>query len=304
MPSHFVGRRTMRTVSAVALALGTGISAPLLFAGTAGAAGSAASSATAAFSPTDHGILYTAAPGQTNKVTVTASKSTGKVSYLIDDAASINAGEGCSYPDSADHTKVSCSVETLESQDPYPTLLLNLGDGNDTVSYDNTGDETYYFARADLGPGNDTWKHIGGVDGNAVIGGTGDDNLTMGDYGTAAGGDGKDTIHTRKGGIAQGGNQNDVIYAEGEESAVEGGAGDDEIHGGAGRQTLNGDDGNDKIYGGDGGDFMYGGKGNDILYGNGGNDTIYGNSGDDELYGGPGQDVLSGGPGHNIVRQD
>ncbi|ATL28487.1 calcium-binding protein [Streptomyces formicae] len=303
MSSNFTGRRALRTVSAAALAISAGISAPLLLAGSAGAATSAAP-ATAAFSSSDHGIVYTAAPGQTNKVTVTATKSTGKVSYLIDDAVSIKAGEKCSYPDSADHTKVSCSVETLESQDPYATLLLNLGDGNDTVGYDNKGDETYYFARADLGPGKDTWKHIGGDDGNAVLGGTGDDTLTMGNYGTAAGGDGKDTIRIEQDGIAAGGNQNDVIYAEGEESIVEGGAGDDEIHGGAGRQHLKGDDGDDELHGGSGADFMYGGKGNDVLYGDSGNDTIYGNSGDDGLFGGSGQDVLSGGPGRDIVRQD
>ncbi|MFJ2772003.1 calcium-binding protein [Streptomyces sp. NPDC087300] len=293
-------------MSAVALAVSAGISAPLLFAGSAGAAGSAgsAASATAGVGEGDREVVYTAAPGQANKVSVTATKSTGKVTYLIDDAVTIDAGAGCSYPDAADHTKVSCSVDTLESQDPYPALQLMLGDGNDSVSYDNAGGESYYFARADLGPGNDTWKHTNGIDGNAVLGGTGDDDITVGENGTAAGGDGKDTIHAGAGGIAQGGNQNDVIYSEGEESAVEGGAGDDEIHGGAGRQHLNGDDGNDTIYGGAGDDFMYGGKGNDILYGNSGNDTIYGNSGDDQLYGGPGQDVLSGGPGRNVVHQD
>ncbi|MGW5861506.1 calcium-binding protein [Streptomyces sp. NPDC055239] len=285
------------------LALGTALAAPLFLAGTAGAA---APEATAAFSPSDHGILYTAASGQINKVTVTASISEGseEITYVIDDAVPVSAGDGCSYPDGADRTKVSCKVATLETQDPYATLKLALGDRDDTVAYDNATDQTYYFASADLGDGKDTWTRTGSVDGNSVKGGAGDDNLTVGVAGVVSGGDGKDTIRAGAGSIAQGGNDNDTIYSDGDDSAVDGGAGDDVIQGGAGRQNLSGGDGNDTIRGAAGGDYIYGGKGNDVLYGDSGNDTIYGNSGDDELYGGTGTDTLSGGPGRNVVHQD
>ncbi|MEV0116938.1 calcium-binding protein [Streptomyces sp. NPDC050844] len=285
------------------LALGTGLAAPFLLAGTAGAD---TPSATAAFSASDHAILYTAASGQTNKVTVTASKSGGseEITYVIDDEVPVSAGDGCSHPDGSDGTKVSCTVATLESQDPYATLKLALGDGDDTVAYDNTTDQTYYFASADLGDGKDTATHTGGVDGNSVRGGAGDDNLSVGVAGVVGGGDGDDTLHATDGSIAQGGNDNDTIYSDGEDSAVDGGAGNDVIQGGAERQNLSGGDGNDTIRGGTGNDVLYGGTGNDVLYGNSGDDTIYGNSGDDELYGGPGRDTLSGGPGRNIVHQD
>ncbi|MFC8126306.1 calcium-binding protein [Streptomyces sp. NPDC057302] len=285
------------------LALGAGLAGPFLL---AGAAAAAVPEASAAFSESDHGILYTAASGQTNKVTVTASKSAGteKITYVIDDAVPVRAGDGCSYPDSADRTKVSCAVATLETQDPYATLKLALGDGDDTVAYDNTTDQAYYFASADLGLGKDTWTHTGDVDGNSVSGGEGDDSLSVGVAGVALGGDGNDTIHAGEGSIAQGGNNNDTIYSNGAESAVDGGAGNDVIQGGAERQSLSGGDGNDTIRGGAGDDYLYGGKGNDTLYGDSGNDTIYGNSGDDKLYGGAGQDTLSGGPGTNVVHQD
>ncbi|MEV0522288.1 calcium-binding protein [Streptomyces sp. NPDC050439] len=303
MPSHLIRHRVVRTASAVTLALGTGLAAPFLLAGTAAAA---APEATAAISASDHAIVYTAAVGQTNKATVTASRSEGseEITYVIDDVIAINAGEGCSYPDSADRTAVSCTVATLETQDPYATLKLALGDGDDTFAYDNTTDQTYYFASADLGIGKDTATHTGGVDGNSVLGGAGDDDLTVGEAGVVLGGDGNDTIHAASGSIAQGGNNNDTIYSEGEEAAVDGGAGNDVIQGGAERQNLSGGDGNDTIRAGAGDDFVYGGKGNDTLYGNSGNDTMYGNSGDDKLYGGAGQDTLSGGPGTNVVRQD
>ncbi|MGW7071052.1 calcium-binding protein [Streptomyces sp. NPDC054855] len=303
MPSHLIRRRIIRTTSAVTLALGTGLAAPFLLAGTAGAA---APEATAAFSASDHAIVYTAATGQTNKVTVTASMSEGseEITYVIDDAVAINAGEGCSYPDSADRTHVSCTVATLETQDPYATFKLGLGDGDDTFTYDNSTDQTYYFASADLGAGKDVATHTGSVDGNSVIGGAGDDDLSVGEAGVVLGGDGNDTLHAAGGSIAQGGNDNDTIFSEGDEAAVDGGAGNDVIQGGAQRQNLSGGDGNDTVRAGSGDDFVYGGKGNDILYGNSGNDTMYGNSGDDKLYGGAGQDTLSGGPGTNVVRQD
>lgn len=303
MPSHPISRRVIRTASAVTLALGTGLAAPFVLAGTAGAV---APEATAAFSASDHGILYTAAPGQTNKVTVTASMSEGseEVTYVIDDAVAISAGEGCSYPDGADRTKVSCTVATLETQDPYATLKLALGDGDDAVAYANNTDQAYYFTSADLGEGKDTWTHTGGVDGNSVRGRAGDDDLAVGEAGVVGGGDGDDTLHAAGGSIAQGGNDDDTIHSDGDDSSVDGGAGDDVIQGGAERQNLSGGDGDDTVRGGAGDDFMYGGKGNDVLYGNSGNDTIYGNSGNDELYGGAGRDTLSAGPGTNIVHQD
>ncbi|MEV8313674.1 calcium-binding protein [Streptomyces sp. NPDC059900] len=303
MPSRLVNRRIFRAASAVTLALGTALAAPVFLAGTAAAA---APEATAAFSPSDHAILYTAASGQANKVTVAASKSDGsqEITYVIDDAVAVRAGDGCSYPDSADRTKVSCTVATLETQDPYATLKLVLGDGDDSFAYDNTTDQTYYFASAGLGDGKDTATHSGGVDGNSVSGGAGDDNLSVGEYGVVLGGVGKDTLRAAGGSIAQGGDDNDTIYSQGDESAVDGGAGNDVIQGGAERQNLSGGDGNDTIRGAAGDDFLYGGKGNDTLYGNDGNDTIYGNSGDDKLYGGAGADTLSGGPGTNVVHQD
>lgn len=303
MPSHLIRRRVIRSASAVTLAIGTGLAAPFLL---AGAAGAAAPEATAAFSATDHAIVYTAAVGQTNKVTVKASISDGseEITYVIDDAVPVNAGDGCSYPDSADRTKVACEVATLETQDPYATLQLALGDGDDTIAYDNATDQAYYFASANLGDGKDASTHTGSVDGNSVTGGAGDDNLTVGEAGVVLGGDGNDTIHAAAGSIAQGGNNNDTIYSDGDDSAVDGGAGNDVIQGGAERQNLSGGDGNDTIRAGAGDDYVYGGKGNDILYGDSGNDTIYGNSGDDKLYGGAGQDTLSGGPGTNVVHQD
>jgi serralysin len=294
MSSRSVGRL-------MALALGTGLAAPLLLAGTAGAA---TAPATAALGNGGNEVLYTAAAGQANKVVVTASHVTGtdKITYVIDDVVTVKPGTGCAYPTASDHTKVSCTVTTLDSQDPYATVQLTLGDGNDTLTYHNKTDQTYYFASVDLGAGNDKATDDGTVDGNYVSGGTGNDNLTLGKYSVGWGDNGNDTIRAAAGTIAQGGNGDDTITTVGD--AADGGAGNDVITGGAGGQSLTGGAGNDRISGGAGNDFLYGGTGNDVLYGNAGADTIYGNSGNDTLWGGTGTDVLSGGPGHNSVHQN
>ncbi|MCX4650150.1 MULTISPECIES: calcium-binding protein [unclassified Streptomyces] len=299
MHSRPLSRRTLRAASAVMLAVGAGFTGPVLLAGTAGAA---TSSATAALN--GRAVAYTAAPGQTNDVTVTASKNGTDITYVIDDAVTIGAGDGCTYPSGTDRTKVSCTVATVDSQDPYATLELSLGDGDDALTYDNRTEETYYFASIDMGEGKDTLTETGGVQGNGVAGGAGDDNLSVGPVTVVLGGDGNDTIDAAEGTIAQGGNGNDTIHSSGEDSAVDGGAGRDMIYGGAERQSLSGGDDNDTIRGGDGNDYLYGGKGDDVLYGDAGDDTIYGNSGNDKLYGGAGTDTLSGGPGTNVVHQD
>ncbi|MFE9358609.1 calcium-binding protein [Streptomyces olivaceoviridis] len=267
-----------RPVRALALAVGTAAALAVPFA-LSGAASAATSPATAEVNPYDWQLTYKAAPGQTNKATVTASLTADRtgISYVIDDTVTIKAGHGCAHPDGADRTKVSCTVTMLDSQDPYAALIVDLGDRDDTLAYKNDTDQIYYYARVSLGSGNDKATDSGRLDGAYVSGDAGDDRLTVGKEGLAWGGDGNDTIN-----------------ASGGDNIVQGGKGDDALHGGAGAQDLAGDDGKDTITGGTGDDTLYGGKGDDVLYGN---------SGDDKLYGGPGRDTLSGGPGRNVVHQ-
>ncbi|MFD8811031.1 calcium-binding protein [Streptomyces sp. NPDC059627] len=285
MHARPVRRRVIRAVPAMALALGAAMAAALTTAGTADAA------TTPATAVVDHGwqLTYKAAPGQTNKAAVTGTLTADKtgMTYVIDDVVPIDAGQGCVHPDSADRTKVSCTVTFIDTQDPYAALIVDLGDRDDTLAYKNNTDQIYAYAEISLGAGNDRSTDSGRLDGGYVSGDAGDDTLTVGAEGLAWGGDG-----------------NDTIYASGGDNIVQGGKGNDVLHGGAGAQYLSGDDGNDTIYGGTGNDSLYGGKGDDVLYGNSGNDVLYGNSGNDKLYGGPGSDRLSGGPGRNVVHQN
>jgi Ca2+-binding RTX toxin-like protein len=285
MPARPQRRRTVR---ALALATGTAaaLAVPLTLAGTASATGP---QATAEVNEYGWQLVFRAAPGQANKTTVTAALTGDRtgLTYVIDDVVPIRAGRGCAHPSGADHTKVSCTVTAEESQDPYAALTMDLGDRGDSVSYANRTDQVYYFARIDLGAGDDRLTDTGRLDGSDVSGGAGDDTLTVGETALAFCGDGNDTIHA----------DGDLIIAKG-------GKGADVLRGGAAGQDLAGDDGNDTIYGGTGADTLYGGRGDDVLYGNSGNDRLYGNSGNDRLYGGPGRDTLSGGPGRNAVHQD
>ncbi|MFK0152389.1 calcium-binding protein [Streptomyces sp. NPDC090493] len=269
-----------------ALALGTVLAAPFALAGTAAAA---TPSATAAVNQYDWQLTYKAAAGQANKATVTASLTADRtgIVYVIDDVVPISAGHDCSYPDSTDHTKVSCRVTLVDSQDPYAALIVSLGDRNDTLAYKNATGQIYFYAQISLGAGNDKATDSGRLDGAYVSGDAGNDTVTVGAEGLAWGGDGNDTIN-----------------ASGGDNIVQGGKGDDKLHGGSGAQYLSGDAGNDTITGGTANDTLYGGTGNDVLYGNTGNDRLYGNSGNDRLYGGAGRDTLSGGPGTDVIHQD
>jgi Ca2+-binding RTX toxin-like protein len=281
MSVQLVSHRAIRAGSV--LALGLGLSAPI---GLAGPAGATTSSATAVFNSDHTNLVYTAAAGQINQVTVTESTNDeiNVMRYVIDDVVPITIGTGCFYTDPTDDTKISCTV-AVAIDDPDGPLTMDLGDGDDTVTFDNRSYQAYYGVHIDLGAGNDRETDASVLDVNTILGGAGNDTITVADKAWAGGGDGNDTLHVGTGATAVGGAGNDVIY------------------GGDKRQTLSGDDGNDTIYGGKGPDTFYGGKGNDVLYGNSGNDALYGNSGNDKLYGGPGNDTLSGGPGTDVLHQ-
>ncbi len=107
-----------------------------------------------------------------------------------------------------------------------------------------------------------------------------------------------------------GGAGNDVISSGLGDDFVFGNVGDDTLYGGAGEDALYGLDDNDLIYGGDdddrlfggtGNDYLAGGEGHDLLEGGTGNDQLQGDAGDDTLYGDGGSDGLYGGAGDDTL---
>ena len=113
--------------------------------------------------------------------------------------------------------------------------------------------------------------------------------------------DGSDTV-------IHGGNGDDFIEGSYLSERLDGGLHDDVILGGGGRDTLVGGDGDDTLYGNWSDDLLEGGLGADMLYGQRGADRLEGGAGDDyldggqlrdQLFGGDGNDTLVGGLGHD-----
>jgi len=160
----------------------------------------------------------------------------------------------------------------------------------------------------------------------SVYGGAGDDTIGVvsadgeGSIGTSVvGGDGNDTITVNFDGAIWAGAGNDTLrLTDSFRGQAYGEGGDDKIYVGGNtvNPDVNGGDGNDLIdasannygvvlHGGAGDDVLYGSVHDDELYGDGGNDSFYGNGGNDVIYfqvyspdgGQPGDPTSPGGTG-------
>jgi Ca2+-binding RTX toxin-like protein len=325
VPYRFAGNRTLRAASVLVLALGTALVLPAALGPELGDPGPPATVGSKEpvedpTAPVLGRFSYRAAPGQNNRVTVTESTADygDVITYVIDDVVPIDPGNGCVYLSDADRTKVSCKVKIEEmATDPYSTLFVELGDGDDTIrGHKVSGSDDNYsmgYTEFSLGSGEDTWTGSSS-EVQIVYGGPGDDTLTALHGTSVMGNAGDDTIYAGSGASALGNAGDDTIYAGGDQASGTGGPGDDVIRGREGNQTLSGEEGDDSIHGGPGDDLLSGNAGNDVLYGDDGDDRMWGESRvgdgyelsgdeklgkkrDDKLYGGPGTDALYGGPG-------
>lgn len=288
-------------------------------------------------------VLVTAAPGEVNRITVTPGSGTVEVR---DTGAAIVAGTGCTLPQAG---RVTCAATITRAE-------IDLGDGDDTFTLtgatpatvsDGPGRDTVAGGSGDdvflAGAGNDAYTGgsgsdrvdfsartapvvadlaAGGAEGDtfttveALIGGSGDDDLT--------GNSGANTL--------DGGPGDDVLDGAGGADALEGGAGFDtadyasrtvaitadadgsgddgasnerddvrpsveRILGGSAGDTLTGT----SLVGNGGNDRLTGTSGNDALTGGTGDDTLTGAAGDDALDAGDGNDTLTGGDGHDVL---
>jgi hypothetical protein len=261
-------------------------------------------------------VRYTASPGESNDVTITAIDN-----YAVrvnDPGAAITVGEGCVAID--DHN-AEC-----RSDDFLGRSAVDAGDRDDTVRSDLGLD-------GEGGPGDDRLMVTGDrappsvLDGGGgrdhLTGGPNTDILTDGDTSGAAdsdeidGGGDVDQVDYRRrtrpvvvdvvdpAGDGEAG-ENDVLTSV---ESVTGGSGDDRLAGGnvgqryvrvdgsGGADTILGRDGWNHIYGGDGNDRLLGGASIDALEGEAGEDVLAGNGGNDSLVGGPGADVVGCGQG-------
>lgn len=239
---------------------------------------------------------FTAAPGETNSVTITREGET----FLVNDFASaVTAQAPCTQVDA---NTASCPFTAGEQ--PIPGVVADGGDGNDAITVAGT-DTT--ATRLLGGDGNDTIA--GGAGDDRIDGGLGDDNLT--------GGAGADmiTYETRTADVTvslkagTGGQEGEADTLAGFEilrggkgvDVLLGGPADDMIEGGPGADNVNGGAGDDTLFGGRGPDAMRGGPGNDLLYDDSGRNTFEGGSGKDEIHGGRDPDTVFAGSGNDTV---
>jgi Ca2+-binding RTX toxin-like protein len=216
-------------------------------------------------------LVYTAAPGETNRV---ALSDQGDALRVDDLGALIFSSDN-----PTDTFSCAAAAHTALCQGWYFGVLATLGDGNDTLR------------------NLDTAK----VPGGEVDGGAGDDRLDGGSL-TVIGGPGADDLRGRADYGASPGpvsvtfddNANDGVRGEHDNThgpsadgstfadSLTGNAGDNYLSGDAGADLIRGGSGSDVLYGdgafyaptADGGDTLVGGPGLDYFYGEGGDDVI------------------------------
>lgn len=162
----------------------------------------------------------------------------------------------------------------------HSNLQVNLGAGNDDVTFTSQGFDCFNAYELNLG------------DGANMLNLSGDCGPTLTGPATVNAGAGGDVLSA--------GSQGPITFNAG--------AGDDSVYSGPGDDVLHGSEGADRLFGSDGNDQLLGEGGADQLNGGAGNDLVDGGTGDDGLEHcsncigsgndpGVGADTYTGGPG-------
>jgi Ca2+-binding RTX toxin-like protein len=234
------------------------------------------------------GVVFTAAPGETNNLTITQSGN----SFTIVDNWPLTALGPCSSTDmftAVCTTTAEAVAARLGDLDDSAVIVVVYtprvrgGDGADTIT---TSAELPYFSEDNSvkgGPGNDVLANEGEA-GSIINAGAGDDKVSTRAFGDIIdGGAGNDLVDARKGDASEG----------------RGGPGDDRLLGGSGQNSFYGGGGYDTLIGGAGFDQILGGPGRDVVRGQRGGDVLYGDRGTDLIRGGAGGDWTLGGRGND-----
>jgi Ca2+-binding RTX toxin-like protein len=187
-------------------------------------------------------------------------------------------------------------------------------DGNDTLVGVN-GDPISFIPRSYLDGGNGDDVFISFMQLDTLIGGTGNDWMSLFRGGYAYAGSGDDTIAASFFGVLNangdggadviyGGDQNDILSGDEGIDLLVGRGGNDYLYLNADGGTAYGDEGNDVGVGAEDADNFIMGDGNDAAYGYGGRDYLLGEGGNDTLIAGDGNDVIYGGTGINFMYGD
>lgn len=242
-------------------------------------------------------IEYTAAPGETNSVTV---GTRGDRVSLDDLGALISSNDQPTAP------YCLAAVHTALCDDGGGwgfVLLADLGDGDDSI----TTSEAVTYSWIYGGPGNDRMagpgaSYVGGPGADDMRGPTTKTGFPAAVYSDASGPVTVSLDDKANDGLkGEGDNVHSDIYG------VEGGPFGDDLSAASttDRKSLSGSDGDDVLHGGGGNDSLDGGSGDDILVGGRDTDTLTGGPGDDAFHVRDGQvDYVSCGAGNDRVIAD
>lgn len=272
-------------------------------------------------------LVYTASPGESNRLVVESKGKSGEFVQLgvLDSGAPLSAGAGCTGG-GAPGTPVTCTMHA-------PKYNEQIYCGRDCAQF-KPGTGWLASMRIELGDGDNSF------DGSSLSGeypdvypmvvhsGAGSDRIATGSGNDEVDpGAGPDEVHTGKGYdrvlatatpdgpdlYDLGGNGFDMVsYAARQVPVVAdasggGTAGESDRYEGV--QFLVGGSADDRLSGvyalqGNGGeDLLTGTEGRDWIFGNDGNDTLRGMGGNDEMDGGNGDDLLEGGAGDDRVQE-
>lgn len=246
-------------------------------------------------------LVYVAAPGEANRVTVSGEgNASGTTALVVRDLAGVLPGPGCTRPDPADTAHVRCPVPTGATAESFFAIL---DDGDDTFVLQATA--VALIGNVNGGPGDDRIVSSG-----TMYGGPGNDSLRGGDIGDqfpeGDGGNGSDTI-IGGGGVDhlsyQGRLRSVTVDLQGDRDDGERGERDqvasdvEALTGGRGEDRLTGNRRDNELSGRQGADVLIGGRGDDGVYGH--NIARSGERTADRLSGGPGDDTLAGSNGPN-----
>ena len=254
-------------------------------------------------------VVFRAAPGEANDLTI-ASLDDGMSFRLVDEGATLLAGSDC--------LAVSANEVTC---DGYGVIAVHLRDDDDVLSLGGLDPQLLPFSvYASGGPGAD---HLIGGPALDLLSGDGGDDRIEGRGGRNLGRFGWFGDEIR------GGPGDDVLRGERGPDHLAGGPGADRMSGGPGRDRVSyhrrtspvrvtldhrADDGRqderdrvrpdvEEVVGGRAADTLIGNsraneldgwRGDDFIRGRGGRDRVLGNNGNDDLGGGPGPDFVAG----------
>jgi hypothetical protein len=251
-------------------------------------------------------------------VTPPSSETGTAASLTIDPAAAITATSGACPPETDPVNGRPLRNECTISSSATPTLMIELGGGDDLVVVDDSLGETI-AAQVSGGPGNDAItllargdRTIKGDDGDDQLAAPGPTSGTASHPVTYDGGAGADvasfagnTALARSGGTASGFRAEELGVNASLETKTAALVGinqafafttfrTDKLNG---IEILSGTGASDVLTGAAGPDTLLGGEGNDNLRGGDGDDNLQGGDDLDDLVGGTGKDTIDGGLG-------